>query len=204
MAQPVCPDAVGGGQQVELHALGGAGQRKAVDRQHKDERQQGDHHHLGDTLETLLHADAADEEARHHHNDHVYRQFTRRREHLTEHAVDLLAVHPGGEAAGEEFAEVVHHPAGDAGVVHHQQAAADHAEPAMDVPLLTRLFEGLIRPHRTFAAGAADGQLHRHNGDAHDDKADEVEQDEVPAAVLAGDGGEAPHIADADGTAGAD
>ena len=59
----------------------------------------------------------------------------------------------------------------------------------MDVPLLARLFEGLVGLYGAFAAGAAHGQLHRHNGDAHDDKADEVEPDEVPAAVLAGGNG---------------
>ena len=202
--QAVGTDAFGGGEQVEFHALGGAGQQQAVHRQHNNEGQQGDHHDLGDALEAFLHAKAANQKAQNDHDDHKDGHFSGGGEHLAVDAADLLGAHAGDKIAPEEFIKVIHHPTGDGGVVHHKQAAAQHAEPAVDVPLLARLFEGLVGLYGAFAAGAAHGQLHGHNRDAHDDQADEVEQDEVPAAVLAGDIGEAPDIADADGAAGTD
>ena len=105
------------------------------------------------------------------------------------------------EAAGEEFAEVVHHPAGDGGVIHHQQIAARQTEPAVDVPLGAGLFQILVGQHGAPAARAADRQFHRQHGHAHHEQAEQVEENEVAAAVLAGDVGEAPHVADADGAA---
>ena len=202
--QAVGTDAFGGGEQVEFHALGGAGQQQAVHRQHNNEGQQGDHHDLGDALEAFLHAKAANQKAHNDHDDHKDGHFSGGGEHLAVDAADLLGAHAGDKIAPEEFIKVIHHPTGDGGVVHHKQAAAQHAEPAVDVPLLARLFEGLVGLYGAFAAGAAHGQLHGHNRDAHDDQADEIKQHKVSAAVLAGDIGEAPDIADADGAAGTD
>ena len=51
---------------------------------------------------------------------------------------------PATERAGQEFPEIIDHPAGDGGVVHHQQEAAGQAEPAVDVPLLAGLFKVLV------------------------------------------------------------
>lgn len=45
--------------------------------------------------------------------------------------------------------------------------------------------------------GAADGELHDHDGQAQNDEEDEIHQDEGRAAVFAGDVGEAPHVAQA-------
>ena len=82
-----------------------------------------------------------------------------------------------------------------------QQEAANQAEPAVDVPFLTGLFQRLIGEHGAPAARAADRQFHRQHGHAHHEQAEQVEENEVAAAVLAGDVGEAPHVADADGAA---
>ena len=142
--QAVGTDAFGGGEQVEFHALGGAGQQQAVHRQHNNEGQQGDHHDLGDALEAFLHAKAANQKAQNDHDDHKDGHFSGGGEHLAKDAADLLGAHAGDKIAPEEFIKVIHHPTGDGGVVHHKQAAAQHAEPAVDVPLLARLFEGLV------------------------------------------------------------
>ena len=72
----------------------------------------------------------------------------------------------------------------------------------MNVPLAAGLFQGLIGKHRTFAAGAAHGQLHGQHRHAHDDQKQHIEQHEYAAAVFPGHIGELPHIADADGAPG--
>ena len=204
IAQTVCTNALGRWQQIELHALGGARQQQAVDGKHQNERQQRQHHHLGDALQPFLHAEAADQKACHNNDDHENRHLARGGKHLIEYPADGFAAHAGGKAADKEFIEVIHHPTGNGGVVHHQKAAAQHTEPAVDMPLLSRLFQRFVCLNGTFPAGAPHGKLHRHDRNTHDDKADEIEQNEVPAAVLTGDIGEAPDIADADGAAGAD
>ena len=71
----------------------------------------------------------------------------------------------------------------------------------MDVPLLARLFQCLIGPHRAFAGSAAHRKLHGHDGQAQNDEEDQVEQHERAAAALTGNIRELPHVANADGTA---
>ena len=53
-----------------------------------------------------------------------------------------------------------------------------------------------------FAGRPAHGELHHHDGQAQDDEEHEVHQHERRAAVLSGNIGEAPYVADADGTPG--
>ena len=69
------------------------------------------------------------------------------------------------------------------------------------MPLLTGLFQCLIAQDGTAPAGAAHGQLHGQHGDAHDEQADQVEQNKIAAAVLTGNVWEAPDVADPDGAA---
>ena len=71
----------------------------------------------------------------------------------------------------------------------------------MDVPLLAGLFQGLIAQDGAAPTGAAHRQLHGQDGDAHDEQADQVEQDKVAAAVLTSNVREAPDVADPDGAA---
>ena len=74
----------------------------------------------------------------------------------------------------------------------------------MDVPLGLGLFERLVGEDCALAARAADGQLHRQHGNAHDEQAQNVKENKIAAAVFARHIGEAPDIADADGAAGTD
>ena len=54
------------GQQIEFHAIGGAGQSETVYREHHDERQQCEHHDLAHAFKTLLQAERADQRADNH------------------------------------------------------------------------------------------------------------------------------------------
>ena len=71
----------------------------------------------------------------------------------------------------------------------------------MQVPFAAGLFQLFIGPDRRLAAGTAYGQLHGKDGNAHDDQKQQVEQNKDAAAVLAGNIGELPYVADADGAA---
>ena len=62
-AQTVFADGIERGEQVELHALRRAGERQAVTGKNEDEREQREHHDLGDALKPLLQAAAANNEA---------------------------------------------------------------------------------------------------------------------------------------------
>ena len=170
--------------------------------QHQDQHQQSGHHHLADPLQTLLHADAAHQHAGGHCNNHPQSHFGGAGQHITEYLAADLGGHAGGKDTGDELEEVVQHPAGHSGIVHHQQAAADDGEPAVNVPLAAGLFQGLIGKHRTFAAGAAHGQLHGQHRQAQHHQHDEVDQHKKSTAVLPHHKGKAPHIADADGAPG--
>lgn len=108
------------------------------------------------------------------------------------------------EHAGQEFSEIACHPAGNGRVVHHQQIAADKAEPAVDMPLAAGLFKRLVAQNGALPARAADRKLHRQHGDTHDNKADKVKQDEIAAAVLTRYVRKAPDVSDADSAACAD
>lgn len=123
-------------------------------------------------------------------------------QHGAEHAVHGLVGH-AVKVAYDKFIEVVQHPAGHRGVVHHQKAAADDAEPAVDVPLAVLGLQGLVAFHGALPAGPAYRQLHGQNGHAHDDEEQYVKEDEDAAAVCAGYIGKFPHVSDADGASGA-
>ena len=160
-AQAVFADGIHRGEQVELHALCRAGERQAVTGENEDERKQRDHHDLGYALKTLLQTERTDDKADDDDGDRQNAHFNRIGQQLAEHGGRVLRGHTGVELAGQEPAKVAHHPAGNRRVVHHQEVAADQAEPAVDVPLGLGLFERLVGEDRALAARAANGQLHR-------------------------------------------
>ena len=174
-----------------------------MDRQHYDQAQQAQHHHLGDALQALLQAEGADQEARQYRQDHPEGHFAGVSKHGAEDAVNGIAFQ-AGKGAASELEEVAQHPAGDRGVVHHQQIAAGNAEPAVEMPFAALRLQGFIAQHRAFPAGTAHRQLHGQNGHAHQSQRQQVKQYEHAAAVGAGDVRKFPDISDADGTARAD
>ena len=203
-AQTVFTDGIEGGEQIELHALCRAGKRQAVNGENENEREQRNHHDLGYALKALLQTQRTDDKADDDDGDRQNAHFNRIGQQLAEHGGRVLRRHAVVELAGQEPAKIAHHPAGNRRVVHHQEVAADQAEPAVDVPLRLGLFERLVGEDRALAARAADGQLHRQHGNAHDEQAQNVKENKIAAAVFARHIGEAPDIADADGAARAD
>ena len=191
------------GYQVEGNALPGAGEGEAVNGQHHNQHQQRRHHYLADPLQALAQPDAAHQHPCRHRNGHPQAHLYRVGQHIGKDLGIGLAAHAVGKGARGELEEVVQHPAGYGGVVHHQQVAAENGEPAVYVPLAAGLFQGLVAQHRTLAAGAAHAQLHGQHRQAQHHQHDQVDQHEKSAAVLPRHEGEAPHIADADGAPGA-
>ena len=188
-------------KQIELHTLGCAGKREAVNSQNEDQRKQRKHHALGNALQTVLKTEATDKEACNHDDLRPERHSSGLGKHASKHAAGRRGVHSGMERADEELSEVADHPARDSGVIHHQHHAAEQAEPAVNVPLRALGLQRFISKHSAFFAGASDGKLHRQNRNAHDQQADQIDQHEQTAAIQTGDIRETPDIADADGAA---
>ena len=171
--------------------------------QHENQHQQSAHHPFADALQTALQTLLADEEAQHGDDHHP--------KHLLAGVGQRIAEHLGrgvggqaGEAAGQKLEKVVQHPAGYRGVVHHQQRTADHAHPAVQVPLGAFRLQRFVGFYCAVVPGAAHGQLHGKHRHAHQHQKQQVEQHEHAAAVLPRYRGKAPHVANADRTAGAD
>ena len=171
--------------------------------QHGDEHNQRAHHRLGDALHAVLQAKAANGEAKHNGQRHVAAHFAGAGKHLPKHAGNRIAVQ-AAECAGQEFDEIAEHPSADGCVIHHQHAAAQQAQIAVQMPLRALLFQRAIGLCRCAAARASDSQLHCQHRNAHRQQKNQVEQHEHAAAALARDRREAPHVADADGAARAD
>ena len=191
------------GQQVEGQTLLAALQKDAVDGQHHNQHQQGQHHPFGDPLQTFLQSEGADQEAAQRDDGHENRQFHGVAQHGAEHPVHRT-VFDSFKGAGGKLVEVIQHPACHGGVVHHQQAAADNAEPAVDMPFAVLGFQCLVRPHRTLPAGTAHRQFHRQHRHPHDDQEQQVEQHKNATAVGTGHPGELPDVANTDRTTGTD
>ena len=188
--------------QIEVDALGRAGERQTVHGKHDDEGKEAHHHYFCDLFEALLHAAGAHKQAARHGDRHENAHFHGVAEHVGKHAVRRFHC-DGRERAGDELEEVGEHPAGDGGIVHHQQQTADDARPAVPVPFAPGGLKSFVAENGALPARAADGQLHRHHGNAHNDEEQQIKEDEIPAAVLAGQIRELPYVSDADGAPGA-
>ena len=176
------------------------GHEQAVDGKHHHNEEQGDHHALSHALQTALQALGAHQNAHYHHKYHPEGHSSGAGQHFSKLTGHLLGVEPR-QFADCGHVEIVQHPARHGGVEHHQQVAADEGEVAVDVPLLPRLFQRLIRPHRTFAGGTSHGKFHGHDRQTQNDQKDQVEQYKSTAAALTCNIRKLPHVADADGTA---
>ena len=135
----------------------------------------------------------------------------------TTHTTAIQKTHSTGEASmASKTAEVAHelpggelrhvgeHPTGHRGVEHHEQIAPGDAHPFVLVPVSARRLQHVEGPGDGALGAAAHGELHDHDGQSQDHQEDEVHDEEGRAAVLAGDVGEAPDVAEADGAAGGD
>ena len=162
--------------------------------------EQAEHHDLGNSLDTVLDADTADENSGGDRDDHKERHFTGIAEHVRKDIRDNVGFN-GIELSGQEFHEIIQHPAGDRCVVHHQQIASGDAEPAVNMPLAALRLERLVALDHALAACAADSQLHRKDRSSHDDEEEKIKEDEYASSVLSCHEREFPDISDTDGTA---
>ena len=189
-------------EEIKFQPRAAAFQHHAMARQDHDQSQEAKHHPLRDAFKAALHAKGADQEAKHYGDGHEDTHFHGISQHGPKDRAHLG--HAAGEGSVQEFPEIRQHPAGHGGVVHHEEVAAQDAEPAMDVPGGPRLLQSLVSRHGALLAPAAHGQLHGHHRDAHEHQEGQVKEYKHRAAILAGDVWELPHIPDADGTAGTD
>ena len=190
-------------QQVEGHAVGRPRKGERAHHEHPQDGEQGEHHGLGDAFHALLHPQRADEDGDDAHHRHPEDAFHRRGQHGVEDGRGGLRVGPH-ELPGGELRHVGEHPTGHRGVEHHEQIAPGDAHPFVLVPVSARRLQHVEGPGDGALGAAAHGELHDHDGQSQDHQEDEVHDEEGRAAVLAGDVGEAPDVAEADGAAGGD
>ena len=96
------------------------------------------------------------------------------------------------------------HPASHGGVEHHEQIAARPADPLVLVPVGAGRLQLVEGPGDGALRAAAHRELHDQDGKSQHHEEQQVHDEEGRAAVLAGDVGEAPDVAEADGAAGRD
>lgn len=189
------------GHEVEGQALHAALQSEGAHGQQHHHRQQAEHHGLIDLLHAVLQAPGDHQHAAHHHQDHEHGHEAR----LGEHVAKLLA-HTSGVQAVEiplgHFDAVQNEPAGHGGVEHHQQVISRQAKPAVPVPAGALGLQRLEGPGHALLAASAHGKLHHHHRQAHDDQKQQVHHHKGGPAVLAGDVGEPPYVAQPDGAPG--
>lgn len=164
---------------------------------HDDERKKAEHHDLRDALYTALEPQSADEESADDRHRHEEAHFPGTCQHRAEDLTDPVRLCQS-EGAIDEFPEISKHPAGYRRIVHHEQVAAQNAEPSMDMPLRARSLQCGIALDCAFPARAAHSKLHRHDRDAHQHQKEQIKEDEYRAAVFACHIGEFPYIPDPD------
>ena len=189
--------------EVVADACVGTFQEDGVDGQDDHEGEQRDHEVLRDALDAFLDAEVADGEAEQADEDGPEGQFQGVAQHFAEPSGDFLGRF-ADERSGDVLEAVVHHPAGDGGVIHHEQGTADDGKPAVPVPFGSLRFEDVIGAGGTSLRAAADRKLGGQDGDAEDDQEQKVDEHEDGAAVLPADVRELPDVADADRAAGRD
>ena len=185
--------------QVEGQTLGAAGQGHAVEGKYPHEKNQGHHHPLGDTFQTLLDAKRYDGEAEHHNDAHIECHFAGGRQHFPKFCFNSGGVQPCVYASGGVH-KILEHPAGYGGVEHHQHDIAQQAHIAVPAPFASGL-QLPIHFQGAFLSGPAHGKFHGQHRNAQRQKKQKIDQHKRTAAVLPGHPWEFPDVADADGTA---
>ena len=140
---------------------------------------------------------AAHKEADDAHREHPADELARVCQHGAENLGRARRIEPV-ERARAHLHHVRQHPAAHRGVEHHENQASDEAPPAEPMPAPRRL-QGVEGQGGGLLAGTTHRELHHHDRQAQNHKEQQVEQDERRTAVLAGDVGEAPDVAQADG-----
>jgi len=181
------------GQQVEGKTFLCAAEGAAADGQNDHQNKQGYHHVLGNTFQTALQIKAENSKTNHNGNQQKQYIHTGIGDHAAKAEANVLT--------NQELIEVVDHPAGYYRIEGHQADVAKQGKVAVGMPLLTGLLQFLVHFYGAGLGSTAHGKFHNHYGQAHQDQAQNVNQHETAAAVLAGQPGEFPNIAAANGTA---
>ena len=174
-----------------------------MDCQDDHQQQQGAHHHFGDPFDAFFQPHVADHKAQKAGQEGPEAHGKRMGQHGLEGALD----EGGGLACKGPFQmepAVIQHPAGDGGVVQHQQGDPGDADVLQPGPAAAGGSQPVEAPGHALAAAPAQGEFAQEHGYPQDQQEQEIQENEGGSAVLAAQVGEFPHIADADGTAGAD
>ena len=104
-------------------------------------------------------------------------------------------------AAGHGLDDVGQRPPAHHGVKRQDEKPGEHAHEPDDHPRRAGR-QSAERANGIESGPPADGELRQHDGEPHHRDAEQVDEDERPAAVLPGDVGKLPDIAQPDGRAG--
>ena len=168
-------------------------------RKQEDEAQKSRHHDLGNALQALFKAEGADDKAEDDRERHVEAHLPRIPEHGRKDRIHRLMTE-SCEITAEELHKVRNHPTGNRRVVHHEQGAAQQADPAVHMPKAALRFQSLVSADRTLLARASHRKLHGEHRYAHDHQKEQIKEHKE-AAVRPRHIGEFPNISDSDGAA---
>ena len=166
-----------------------------------DEQEQTYHHDFIYAFQTFLNAEDKNNESQYYGYNHEYTHFHRACKHATKDPSHIFG-YGGIKLAGKEFAEIIKHPACNGSVVHHEQETSAVAQPSVEMPFGTGLFELLISFKCACPSCTSYGEFHAHYGDSHKYKEQQIEEHEYGSSVSPCNKGEFPYISDTDSAAG--
>ena len=169
-----------------------------MNRQDDHQRQQTDHHHLGNTLHSGLQTERTDHDSKNYHNHHPEYIDARARQHLTKHSLNAFGIQ-SGKCSGHKAVKIIKHPTRNRGIKHHQYIVAKQRHITMQMPLASRFFQLLISLNRTFAACTSHRKFHRKNRNTHNSQKQQIDYDKNAAAVCSNHIWKTPYISDTDG-----
>ena len=169
-----------------------------MDRQRDQNDEEQRHEQLGRAFNALLHAQLDDEVRGQHEERRVEERPPRIADEVFVDAAVLLGGGVAGEVARQRVDHVLGRPARDHEVEAQDQEGRDDAVVAQEAPAAV---ERLIGPHGIAVRGAAHGELRDHERQPQQHDAEDVDYKEGAAAVVAGDVGEAPDVAQPHGAA---
>ena len=180
--------------EIISQAFSTAWQHDGVDSEHQHQQDEADHHCLRDALYAIFYAQIANAEADHNDNSHVACHSQRILQQTAKNSVDALCVQTG-EIAYRHFIEEVEHPAADGGVEHHEDDVAGDGDIFEQMPFSSLRLECVEGFCRAASAGAANGELCYHDGQAQKQQKAQVYEHKGCAAILTCYKRKAPDVA---------
>ena len=180
------------GDEHELQALDGVGERQRPDDDDDEHHEQGRHADLVELLDAGVDAAGDDEEADHHEGKQDADGDRDAGDHVDE---GRHALRHAAEDTDQVDDDVVDAVAAQDRVEGHDQERREHREPAEPLELLRN---SLVGGDRSLSGLAAESQLGAHDDQADEDRQEQIHQQEREAAGLAHLKGEAPDVAETD------